>query len=57
MIDRASILTNKILSIVCNRGLGEIARREIRDALADAFAAVETDAIQEFHFRPPDEGG
>jgi hypothetical protein len=55
MIDRASIVTNAILSVICETGLGEKARARIRKILQDAFCAIEHDAISEFRLRPEDD--
>jgi hypothetical protein len=55
MIDRASIVTNAILSVICRTGPGEQARAEIRKILQDEFCAIEHDAISEFRLQPEDE--
>jgi hypothetical protein len=55
MIDRASIVARKVMAIVCEHGLGERAVRVTADILRDEFSAIESEAIQEFRFRPEGE--
>lgn len=55
MIDRASIVTNTILSVVWRTGLGEPARAEIRKILRDEFDDVARTTLHEIRLRSEDE--
>jgi hypothetical protein len=53
--DRAATVANKIMSIICRTGLGEVALRQVTAILRDEFCAIEHEVINEIRLRPEDE--